>query len=315
MPAQTAWLGDPAQWTRKPNESLQNPDGLLTHLHYYRPVRTAYEVECVKLATLASVAGHQAAEQSFRGGASEYEILISFLTATGRTENELPYPAIIAKNEHGATLHYQHYDRSADASHSLLIDAACDCNGYASDITRTYSYDDAEFAALIARLDSAQQRIAEAVVPGKAFADLHALAHREIATILQDADIVHMTPDEQLELDVTSTFFPHGLGHFLGLQVHEVGGAFSDPQGTEPERPERYPNLRLIRQLETGQLLTIEPGIYFIGSLLTKLQNQPAGKAVNWEKVKQLGKFGGIRIEDNLLITETGSENITRNAF
>ena len=318
-----AWIGDPAQWRHQrrhdPPTTVLNPDGLLGHLHFYRPFRTVYEVECIRLATRRAVPAHRAAEQAFLAGKSEYDILLAFLAASRCTENELPYPAIVAKNAHGAVLHYQHYDREPGPRHSLLLDAGCGCNGYASDITRTHDGDDAqfngEFRALIDGLDAAQRNLVAQVAPGKPFAELHAAAHAAIGELLKDSGIVRAAIDDPVEAGITAAFFPHGLGHFLGLQVHEVGGSYADTAGTEIERPERYPKLRLVRTLEAGQVLTIEPGLYFIDTLLADLRTTPAGRAVDWNAVERLGKFGGIRIEDNVLVTANGCENLTRDAF
>jgi len=315
LPGSSAYLGDPAQWRHDPPAAARNPGNLLKHLHFYRPFRTDYEVECIRRATRRAVPGHRAAEQAFHAGESEYDILLAFLAAGRCTENELPYPAIVAKNTHGAVLHYQHYDREPGHQHSLLLDAGCGCNGYASDITRTHDGGNDAFQDLITGLDGVQQTIAAQVAPGTPFAALHAAAHAAIGKLLKDVGIVSTTVADPVEAGITAAFFPHGLGHFLGLQVHEVGGSYADTAGTEIERPERYPNMRLVRTLEPGQVLTIEPGIYFIDSLLDKLQTKLAGKAIDWKKIDHLKKFGGIRIEDNILVTADGHENITRRAF
>jgi len=314
LPEHTAFLGDPAQWHHPPGDSRNNPGQLLNHLHYYRPFKTDYEIECIRAATRLSVAAHRAAAAAFETGASEYDIWLAFLGACRQTASELPYPAIIAKNQNGSVLHYQHYERDADASHSLLIDAACAAYGYASDITRTWS-PDAEFGAMIDDLDREQQRMVAEVAPGKPFAEMHDFAHRAVARLLSDWGIVAGDPDNFVERGLTMTFFPHGLGHFLGLQVHEVGGSFADTAGTEIDRPPEYPHLRLVRTLEAGQVLTIEPGIYFIESLLAKLRTDAAGKDVDWDKVDRLMKFGGIRIEDNVVVRDGEPENLTRAAF
>ncbi|MAF84227.1 MAG: Xaa-Pro dipeptidase [Gammaproteobacteria bacterium] len=310
-----AYLGDTSQWRHDPPVADRNPDKLLTHLHYYRPFRTGYEVECIRQATALAVPAHRAAEQAFRAGAAEYDILLAFLAASRCTENELPYPAIIAKNTHGAVLHYQHYEREPGDSNSLLIDAGCSCNGYASDITRTYSYGPGDFQDLIDGLDDIQRQLVSQIAPDISFVDLHASAHEAIGSLLQATGIVSTAITDPVEAGITAAFFPHGLGHYLGLQVHEVGSSYADTAGTETERSARYPKLRLNRTLETGQVLTIEPGLYFIDSLLDELRTQPAGKAINWEKVAHLKKFGGIRIEDNVLVTDDGQENLTRPVF
>lgn len=315
LPARTAWIGEPAQWRMVPEPEYVNPGALLNHLHYHRPFKSAYEIECIRRATARAVPAHRAAEAAFRQGATEQEILVAFLSASGQTGNELPYPAIVATDANAAVLHYQHYDRHRGALHSLLIDAACVCNGYAADITRTHSFDDPEFAGMIDDLDNAQRDICSQVRPGVPFAALHELAHRTVARLLRDWKLVNRDPGELVEKGITALFFPHGLGHFLGIQVHEPGGAMADASGTEIGRPANYPHLRLVRTLEVGQALTIEPGIYFIDFLLERLKKSDISGDVAWDRIERLKKFGGIRIEDNLTVTEEGADNLTRHAF
>src|SRR6185295_2879414 len=114
---------------------------------------------------------------------------------------------------------------------------------------------------------------------------------------------------------ITSTFLPHGVGHFLGLQVHDVAGFMADRSGRTIPKPEGHPYLRLTRVIEPGFVFTIEPGLYFIDTLLADLKKSDNAKYVNWEKVGGFRKYGGIRIEDNIVVTETGNENLTRLAF
>ncbi len=127
--------------------------------------------------------------------------------------------------------------------------------------------------------------------------------------------LLRLYPQAQLERGITSTFFPHGLGHFLGLQVHDVGGFQAGPEGGTIAKPEGHPYLRLTRTLEPGHVVTVEPGIYFIPMLLAKLRQSADAGAVNWDAVEAMLPFGGIRIEDDVHVTEGAPENLTRNAF
>jgi Xaa-Pro dipeptidase len=315
LPTRTAWIGDPAQWRKTVGQECINPPALMHALHFYRPYKSEYEIECIRTATRRSVPAHRAAEAAFRQGATEHEILIAFLSAGGQTENGLPYPAIIATNAHGAVLHYQHYDRARSPPASLLIDAACSANGYAADITRTHAFDDEEFAQMIETLDVTQESLCTRVRPGLPFAELHEFAHRSIARLLHDWGLVRRDPDELVERGITSLFFPHGLGHFLGVQVHELGGTMADTSGLTIAPEPRFPHLRLIRTLEESQVLTIEPGIYFIDTLLAQLKGSDVSRDVDWKRIERLRQFGGIRIEDNIVVTESGPENLTRDAF
>ena len=110
-------------------------------------------------------------------------------------------------------------------------------------------------------------------------------------------------------------FYPHGIGHLLGLQVHDVGGRQRDPAGGQIERPYNHPFLRLTRKLEDGFVVTVEPGFYFIDQLLNEAKQKPIGKMIEWKRVEQLKKFGGVRIEDDVVARPGGHENLTRPAF
>ena len=293
-----------------------NPTAAINVLHYARSVKTDYELECMRAATRKAIAGHRAAEAAFRNGASEYEIHLEYCRATGHTENELPYSNIIALNENGATLHYQHLDRAASADpRSFLIDAGARCNGYAADITRTYAFASGEFQDLINAMDRLQQGLCHQVRAGLDYRALHLAAHRQIAELLTITGITRGSVDELIEKRVTSVFFPHGLGHFLGLQVHDVGGFMQNEGGSTLEPPSTHPYLRLTRHLQANEVLTIEPGIYFIDMLLDELRQDDAAALVNWEAVERLRPYGGIRIEDNVRVLPDGVENLTRQSW
>jgi Xaa-Pro dipeptidase len=310
-----AVLGPPEQWQGLLPDATRNPPELLDILHYHRAWKSTWEIACIRQAAAIAAPGHRAAEQAFRAGANEYEILMAFLQASGQLEPELPYGAIVALNEHGATLHYQHRDRRERKPrdlHSLLIDAGCLYQGYACDITRTYAFRDDEFAAMVAGLDAVQRELCAAVRPGIPFPDLHRQAHRAIARLLHEWQLVQAPAEAILDAGVTLAFFPHGLGHLLGVQVHDLGGQFASESGGHLPAPPDYPRLRLTRTLEAGQVVTIEPGIYFIGSLLDGLRENPLAGRINWEQIGQLKKYGGIRIEDDVLVTGGASENLTR---
>lgn len=293
-----------------------NPKSAMNLLHYARAVKTAYEIDCLRGASRRGVRGHRAAEAAFRAGKSEYDIHLDYCRATGHTEEQLPYGNIIALNEHGAILHYQHQSRETPAVlHSFLIDAGAAVNGYASDITRTYSNGDAEFAELIERMDELQQSLVASVRAGVNYADLHIEAHRKLAALLVEEKFAEGSVDALIENGVTAAFYPHGLGHFLGLQVHDVGGFMADESGGTIDRPSGHPFLRLTRTLEADHVLTIEPGLYAIDMLQKNLEGTPGHAMVNRERVEWLSRFGGIRIEDDVRVLPDGAENMTRDAF
>jgi Xaa-Pro dipeptidase len=271
---------------------------------------------CLREANRLGALGHEAAAEAFRAGASEFEIELAFLRACGQREQELPYNPIIALNDAGAVLHYQVLERQPPPErYSLLIDAGAEFAGYASDITRTYSAEDADFAALIRRMDQLQQGLCARVRAGADWRDIHLAAHQGTAEVLRDADLILCSADEALATHVTSVFLPHGIGHLLGLEVHDVGGFMASPEGGDIERPQGHPYLRLTRVLEPGFVVTMEPGLYFIDQLLEAARADARGSRINWSRVGELSRFGGIRIEDDLAVSAGGCENLTREAF
>jgi Xaa-Pro dipeptidase len=293
-----------------------NPSSALNILHFARGVKTEYEIACMRIASRRGARGHIAAESAFRNGLSEFEIHRAYCQAVSHTDDELPYGNIIALNAHGAVLHYTNLDREAPPqTHSFLIDAGAQVHGYASDITRTYSHSDTRFAELIERMDTVQLEIVAMLKAGVDYSELHVEAHRMLAGVLVEAGFAQGDPDTLLATGVSAAFFPHGLGHLLGIQVHDVGGFMENDSGATIDPPSGHPFLRLTRKLEENMVLTIEPGIYIIDMLLENLRGTPAEDHVNWDGVDWMRPYGGIRIEDDVRITADGCENLTRDAF
>lgn len=293
-----------------------NPTTVVNILHFARGSKTAYELALMRLASRRGAVGHIAAEAAFREGLAEFDIHRAYCKAVAHTDPELPYGNIVALNDHGAVLHYTDLDRTPPVTlHSFLIDAGAQVHGYASDITRTYSFEDRRFQDLVDRMDAMEQDIVNRVEVGVDFRELHVDTHRIIAEILVDADLATGDPDTLLETGVTSAFFPHGLGHLLGAQVHDVGGHMENETGTTIDPPSGHPFLRLTRVLEEDMVLTIEPGLYVIDMLLENLRGTPAENHVNWNTVDWLRPYGGIRIEDNVRVLAGDRENLTRDAF
>lgn len=294
-----------------------NPPDLLNRLDFQRAVKTQYELETMRTASLIGVRGHVAAAECFHNGGTEFEIHMAYLMASGQNEGQLPYGNIVALNEHAATLHYQHQERvHRSAAKSLLIDAGGQYRGYASDITRTYAMHGVEhepFASLIRAMQEHQDRIIAQINTSLSFADLHAFMHRSLCDVLADQQLITCSAEEAFAKRINEAFCPHGLGHLLGIQVHDVGGHLADPEGTLAPPAENYPSLRFTRQVEPDQVFTIEPGLYFIDSLLDKLRAD--GAPVNWDAVDALRPYGGVRIEDNVRVLPVGVENMTRDAF
>ena len=291
-----------------------NPAGLVAALDALRTRKTAYEIECMAEASRRAARGHKRTAELFHGGAvSELELHLAYLLATEQDDAWTPYKNIVALGAHAATLHYVSYERQRTAEQtSLLVDAGARCLGYNSDITRTYVRGDgrtaARFRDLIDHMEALQQEVIRRVRPGMPYEDLHDQSHQLLAAALRELEIGRGSVDELVEKGVTRALFPHGLGHSLGVITHDVG--------MKP-RPPRAENtfLRNTSVIEVGQVFTIEPGVYVIDPLLDQLRADGRRGLLDWGAIDELRPFGGIRIEDNVLVEAAGTRNLTREAF
>jgi Xaa-Pro dipeptidase len=309
--------GKVAVITRDPGQAPPgevNPSALIATLDHARTTKSAYEISCLAEATRRAVIGHRATEAKFRAGpVSELALHLAYLAASEQDDATAPYKNIVALGEHCAVLHYVAYQRTPVAGDtSLLVDAGAKYQGYGSDITRTYARGTGpaarRFAALIERMDQMQRAIIERVAPGKAYEDLHDDTHRLLADVLVDTGLGKASAAELVDRGITRVLLPHGLGHSLGVCVHDVG------MRLVPPRPENK-FLRNTSTIEVGQVFTIEPGLYFIPGLLDPLREDGRDQLLDWKLVEELRPFGGIRIEDNVVVQRAGVRNLTREAF
>jgi Xaa-Pro dipeptidase len=300
-----------------------NPPNVIHALHFQRARKTQHELTLMRLASTLGARGHRAAQESFADGGSEFDVHLAFLKGSTMNEWQLPYGNIVAQNQHASLLHYQYQDRHpGEFQNSLLIDAGANADGYASDITRSYlgprcySQTAADlYEQLLARMQVHQDQLIAQVAPGANYVDLQDAMHRSLADILVATGLLTCSAEEAFEQQLTVPFCPHGLGHLLGIQVHDVGGQQLDIQGQIAPPPEPYASLRLTRPLEEDMVITVEPGLYFIPMLLEA--KRAAGAPIDWSLVELMTPFGGIRIEDDVRILAPGCgvENLTRDAF
>jgi Xaa-Pro dipeptidase len=292
------------------------PAALLGALDQLRVTKTPYEIACIAEANRRARAGHDALRAAFRDrDASELALHLLYLGATNQDDWETPYKNIVALGRHAATLHHVSYGVSSkvrgpdgQGAESLLVDAGATCRGYCADITRTWvkgaGASASAFAHLIAGLEAMQRRLCAAIRVGMPYEDLHDESHRQAAEVLRQAGLVRGSAEEAVATGVTRAFYPHGLGHSLGLQTHDVGC------GLRQVRPGNA-FLRNTSDIASGQVFTIEPGIYFIDALLDPIRASPHGQLVDWRAVEALSPLGGIRIEDDVHVT--GGDSVIRN--
>jgi len=309
-------LGEESEITRELSSAQRNPEKLINKIYWQRAYKSDYEIACMVEANRIAAKAHTIAESAFRAGKSEQQIHLAYVESTGVLEHQAPYGNIVALNENAAVLHYMDASSRMPEQHrSFLIDAGASFNGYHSDITRTYAFEANEFAELISAMDEMQQNCVRSIKVNQSFGDLHHDAHLAIAKIVKDFNLVDMSAESMVETGVSGAFFPHGLGHLIGLQVHDIGGKFSNDSGELSPPPPAHPFLRTMRNMEAGMAFTIEPGLYFIETLLKSYRDGEHASAFNWQKIETFKPYGGIRIEDDIVIQEDGILNMTRDAF
>ena len=295
--------------------TLVEPEALMKPLDWHRAAKTAHEVALVEAAAQKAAEGHRVGRKAFEGGASEREIHYAYLQATGQLEHELPFETIIALDAKSATLHY-HTKRGREAAPGrvFLLDAGASHEGYASDITRTWALPgvDPAFVALLEGVDELERALVAMVTPGRPYLEIHVEAHRRVAALLSKVGVSKASPEETLELGISRPFLPHGVGHHLGVQVHDVAGRQKDAWGGSVPPPPEYPFLRNTRTIEPGHVFTIEPGLYLIPMLLRPFRSGPHAAAFDWQLIDELTPLGGVRVEDNVLVTASGPRNLTR---
>jgi Xaa-Pro dipeptidase len=311
-PAKAAYIGNEIDRAKAAGLDA-NPEKLVARLDWDRAYKTDYEIQSLEEATALGANGHVAARKAFDAGRTELEIHYAYVQAMGVTDEALPYTNIVALNEKAAFLHYQ-TKRDVGNGKALLIDAGARARGYASDITRSHVAPgcDRRFVALRDGMETIQQELCRMVRPGVPFGDLHREAHRKIAGLLKECGILKADAEEAEAKGLTRPFLPHGLGHQLGLQVHDVGGHLKDREGHKAPPPKEHPNLRNTRTLEPRHVTTIEPGLYFIEMLLRPFREGQESGRFDWKLIGELAPFGGIRIEDDVVVTEKGHRNLTR---
>jgi Xaa-Pro aminopeptidase len=225
----------------------------------------------------------------------------------------LSFPTIFSI--HGETLHNHSHDNLMKAGDIAVNDSGAETSlGYASDITRTvpvsgkFTQRQKEIYTIV--LDAQEQAIG-AVKPGVEFRNIHRLACTVLASGLKDLGLIKGDIDEAVSAGVHTLFFQCGLGHMMGLDVHDMEGLGEDYVGYT-DKIRRNPgfgwkSLRLGRELESGFVITVEPGIYFIPELIKrwKAENKNS-QFINYDMVEKYEDFGGVRIEDDVLVTENG---------
>jgi Xaa-Pro aminopeptidase len=278
-----------------------------------RSVKGEAEVAEIRRAVALSCELYAELLGSCRPGAAEMDLyarLQGLILARGSRE---AFPTILTRR--GEVLHNHSHDQILREGDLLLVDSGvCSPLGYASDITRTLPVG-GRFSARQRDVYEIVLRAMEAgmacMAPGVPFLDCHLAAARAVAEGLEGLGLLRGDLDEAVAAGAHALFFPHGLGHMLGLDVHDMESLGEDHVGYDRDfrRSGQFglAGLRLARRLEKGFVLTVEPGVYFIPALIARWREQGTlDSFIDYEALEGFLDFGGIRVEDDVLVTDTG---------
>ncbi|KZL84789.1 metallopeptidase family m24, partial [Colletotrichum incanum] len=276
-----------------------------------RVVKDDYEVALTRKANAVSTIGHHAVVEYVKKAKNERELEALFLqrSVANGAKNQA-YHGIFAGGRAAATLHYVANDAPLEGKLNLLLDAGTEWNCYASDITRTFpisgkfSKESRQIYDIVLKM---QLETTAALKEGVVWDDIHLLAHKIAIDGLHSIGIFKGDKDEILKSRTSVAFFPHGLGHYLGMDTHDVGGN-ANYADTDP----MFRYLRVRGTLPAGSIVTVEPGIYFCSFIIEPYLKDPVhSKFIDNAVLEKYWDVGGVRIEDNILITKDGSENLT----
>ncbi len=281
-------------------------------LHARRP-KDEHELELLRRACEATAIGFKAFVQALKPGLSERELQIELETGFRRGgADRVGYGTIVGAGSNAAVLHFTPSARRVQPGDVVLVDAGAEVDRYTADVSRTYRLpggDDAFFRSLHDLVLSVERNAIARCVPGAEWRDLHLKASLEIAEGLVSLGLLTGSAESLVERDTHALFFPHGLGHMVGLGVRDASGFL--PGRTRSTRP-GLSMLRTDLPLEKGYVMTVEPGVYFIPALLQDpAQRERHRDAVRWDRVDGQMEFGGIRVEDDVLVTDGPPEVLT----
>jgi Xaa-Pro aminopeptidase len=278
-----------------------------TLVHIRRP-KDDVELDRMRAAAEATRAGFAELATLVAEGRTERELQIALESAFLRNGGDsLAFESIVAAGDHAAVLHFSPTARELRDGDLLLVDAGAEVRGYASDVTRTYAVG-GTFTPEQELVHDTVRRAGEAAIaacrPGVAWHDVHRTAALVVAEGLVELGALRGSPETLVASGAATIFFPHGVGHLVGLGVRDTGAA----SGEERAPADGLPRLRVDATLAPRQAWTVEPGIYVVPALLERERGRGD---VDWDHVERLRGFGGVRLEQNVLVTDEGCEVLT----
>ena len=287
-----------------------------------RVIKDSHEIALIRRANEISASAHRAVLEHLSKFKNEAQIEGLFTDVCISKKAKQAYGVIAGSGANASTLHYMDNNQPLKNRQLVCLDAGSECQLYASDVTRTFPISGSlskEAREIYAIVQDMQESCIEKLKPGVRMFDLHLLAHRiAIEGLLKLGVFEGASFDELYETGASRAFYPHGLGHHVGLEVHDVLNLpilkYSKKEDSVPDARSWLSRCRQDNpELEEGMVITIEPGVYFCQYELERfwLSSPLYSKYINKEVLKKYYPVGGVRIEDDLLITANGYENLT----
>lgn len=316
-----AYLAPPCpptlEWAKSLRLKPAGPDEIQAVIDL-RLIKDEHELKAMRFAAKVGVEAHRAAMRATKPGRGEADVAAAFLQVLTAHRCIESFASIVTI--HGEVLHSEGNPNKLEAGRLLLMDAGVEePGGYASDITRTYPVS-GTFTPIQRQLYdvvlNSQRAAIAACVPGKRYREVHDISARTMCKGLVQADILKGDPADLAARCAHTLFFTHGVGHLIGLDVHDMED-FGDQAGYAPGRTRRpeFGNkfLRLDRDLQPGMTVTIEPGFYVVPAIWRNEEFvAPFAEVVNRKAVGALvqGEFGGIRIEETVHVRASGGPEV-----
>ncbi|KAH8698838.1 putative Xaa-Pro aminopeptidase [Talaromyces proteolyticus] len=305
-------------------EGALDTQSLQPAMNTSRGVKDASEIELIRRANKVSALAHTAILENIGTMTNESEITALFLkVCITHDAPEQAYGIIAAAGENAAVLHYMKNNEPFGSRPLVCLDAGAEFSCYASDVTRTFpigstgEWPSVECREIYHAVERMQEECIAMIRPGVHFRDVHIHAHIVAIEELLKLGIFHSGSVEEIRQSGASTvFFPHGLGHHVGLEVHDVSekSVMARAEDSEPTMvpvSARSPCALSAVPLEENMIVTVEPGIYFNRDAITNARQLPFARLIDFDLVEKYIPIGGVRIEDDILVTAGGYENLT----
>ena len=284
---------------------------LKTAIEDTRVVKDEYEAALLAKANQISTLAHNAVVKQSPTAKNEKELWGTFIAtciANGATEQS--YHSIVASGTAAATLHYQPNNAPLEGKLNILLDAGGEYECYCADITRTFPINgkfSPESATIYKIVLEMQEKCFAMLKAGVMWESVHETAHRVAIDGLLECGVLKGNAKEIFDKRISTAFFPHGLGHMLGMDTHDTGG---NPNYEDEDPMFRY--LRIRGKLAEGAVVTVEPGVYFCKFIIDPfLGDAEKSKYIDKDVLERYWEVGGCRIEDNCWITKDGFQNLT----